>query len=427
MQNPSDAPAVIGAAMANLGTAIGTLYAMGGRQFLVPNMVNLGQTPYGLSSGMSAGLTQLSQGFNGALTQTLDYLAFNPGIEIVRFDTYAAFERIAAEAASLGFTNTSESCFNGAAIVGNPDEYVFWDSVHPTSRAHHVLADRIVSALAANSPLTQSDTGTVTVSVHDVTTPPQASISGPNVAVPGQGLTFTLQAIDASPADAAATFTYTIDWLGNGSDVETVNGPAIGTTVGHVFTSPGTRNIGVAAKDQDGDVGPAAAATVDTRTVAVIGGDLYVGGTTRADSIELSTDRRDTVRVEINRHDWGRYDLAVNARVFVFGQAGNDRIDATRLNRSSVLDGGAGNDCLYGGRRDDVLQGGSGNDFIWGGDGADSLYGDDGHDFLFGGDGNDLLDGGDGRDFLFGQAGNDRLFRGPGHDWLDGGRGDDEC
>ena len=115
----------------------------------------------------------------------------------------------------------------------------------------------------------------------------------------------------------------------------------------------------------------------------------------------------------INRHDWGRYDLAVNARVFVFGQAGNDRIDATRLNRSTVLDGGAGNDCLYGGRRDDVLHGGSGNDFIWGGDGADSLYGDDGNDFLFGGDGNDLLDGGDGRDFLFGQAGNDRLFRRP--------------
>jgi len=426
MQDPNEAPAVIGQAMANLGTAIGTLYAMGGRHFLVPNMVNLGRTPYGLGSGMSSGLTQLSQAFNGALDQTLDYLASTPGIELVRFDTYAAFDQIIAGAASLGFTNTTEPCFNGSAIVGDPDQYLFWDSVHPTSRAHHELADRIVSTLAANPPLTQSDTGTVTVSIQDVTTPPQAAISGPDVAVPGQGLTFTLQAVDASPADAAATFTYTIDWLGNGSDVETVNGPAFGTTVEHVFTSPGTHNIRVAATDQDGDAGPAAAATVDTRTVAVINGDLYVGGTTRADSIELWTDRTGGVRVGVNRHGWGRYDLAEDARVFVFGQAGNDRIDATRLNRSTVLDGGAGNDFLFGGHRDDILYGGSGNDILWGGDGADALYGDDGNDFLCGGAGNDLLDGGDGRDILFGQAGNDRLFGGAGNDWLCGGPGEDE-
>jgi Ca2+-binding RTX toxin-like protein len=73
---------------------------------------------------------------------------------------------------------------------------------------------------------------------------------------------------------------------------------------------------------------------------------------------------------------------------------------------NDALDGGAGNDKLYGdasGRDNglggqDILHGGSGNDELHGGRGNDQLFGDSGNDLLHGGPGNDMLDGGHGTD-----------------------------
>ena len=66
------------------------------------------------------------------------------------------------------------------------------------------------------------------------------------------------------------------------------------------------------------------------------------------------------------------------------------------LERTSLLNGGAGNDKLYGGK---------GNDSLLGDVGADLLYGEDGNDTLSGGAGKDTLSGGAGKDlFVFDTA-----------------------
>lgn len=62
------------------------------------------------------------------------------------------------------------------------------------------------------------------------------------------------------------------------------------------------------------------------------------------------------------------------------------------------LDGGNGEDRLYGGAGADWLIGGNGDDRLFGGLGADRLYGDNGDDRLSGGWGADELTGGNGRD-----------------------------
>jgi Ca2+-binding RTX toxin-like protein len=54
------------------------------------------------------------------------------------------------------------------------------------------------------------------------------------------------------------------------------------------------------------------------------------------------------------------------------------------------------------------------------------FYRQDGHDNRIGGDLNDLLDGGKGNDRLFGNGGDDTPIGGPGHDQLDGGGGNDQ-
>ncbi len=79
----------------------------------------------------------------------------------------------------------------------------------------------------------------------------------------------------------------------------------------------------------------------------------------------------------------------------VYGYAGNDTIDASKVTESVILLGG------------DDLGVGSGNDILKGGANDDWLIGQDGNDTLTGGTGDDNLDGGLGKDKLTGGAGSD--------------------
>ena len=92
--------------------------------------------------------------------------------------------------------------------------------------------------------------------------------------------------------------------------------------------------------------------------------------------------------------------------------------------KSRSLLGEAGDDALRGfNGRDDVIQGGAGNDRLYGFTGDDVLEGGDGNDELYGGEGNDVLIGGAGNDVLEGGAGSDtyRFGLGDGQDVINEG------
>lgn len=96
--------------------------------------------------------------------------------------------------------------------------------------------------------------------------------------------------------------------------------------------------------------------------------------------------------------------------IIVRGGDGNDRIRLNRVIIPAVIDGGAGDDRIYGGEDDDL---------ILGGEGTDRLFGRGGHDEIDGGAGDDLLSGEAGDDDLIGGAGADRLSGGRGFDAAD--------
>jgi Ca2+-binding RTX toxin-like protein len=89
----------------------------------------------------------------------------------------------------------------------------------------------------------------------------------------------------------------------------------------------------------------------------------------------------------------------------VYGGAGNDGLDASLVAAGVVkltLDGGAGDDQVFGSQGADTLAGGDGNDFVVGNGGDDAVdlgAGDDKFQWQPG-DGSDTVEGGDGRDLL---------------------------
>ncbi|WP_122263123.1 peroxidase family protein [Ornithinimicrobium cerasi] len=101
----------------------------------------------------------------------------------------------------------------------------------------------------------------------------------------------------------------------------------------------------------------------------------------------------------------------------LFGYGGNDRIE-----------GGSGNDSILGGPGDDILTDTFGDDNIKGGDGNDAIDGGPGIDLLLAGAGNDFvskpLDNSDGATGFLG-TGNDIFVGGPGRETPFGNEGDD--
>jgi len=74
--------------------------------------------------------------------------------------------------------------------------------------------------------------------------------------------------------------------------------------------------------------------------------------------------------------------------------------------------GDGGDDVMYGGSQGDLLNGGADDDDIWGGFQSDTIFGGPGNDQVFGGHGSDNLFGDGGNDDIYGGPKNDNLFAG---------------
>jgi phospholipase/lecithinase/hemolysin len=139
--------------IANIATMISLLATTAGAEnFLVINLPDMGRTPGGSQDpAQSAALSALSAAFNAGLAAQLDVIADQLGINLTQFFIDQLFAELLSNPASFGFTNASQACVQNLATC-NPDEWVFWDSIHPTTRAHQIIADQIARAFSVAEP-----------------------------------------------------------------------------------------------------------------------------------------------------------------------------------------------------------------------------------------------------------------------------------
>jgi hypothetical protein len=219
------------------------------------------------------------------------------------------------------------------------------------------------------------------------------------VAVATNPVTFQIATTDPSAVDQASTFTYAIDWNGDGftggSDDETITGTN-STTVTHTFNTAGSFTPMVRATDKDGGTSGWQAASPSPIMVTVIGiidGNLVIAGSSASDNISVNTYTAAAVTVHRNGINYGPMNLSAGGRVIIRGGTGDDVISVNGPISSEVF-GDDGNDYIYTGTGSDVVWGGAGNDYLSLGSGNDVGIGGLGRDFLYGGNDNDILIGG---------------------------------
>jgi phospholipase/lecithinase/hemolysin len=121
----------------------------GATQFIVPNLPPLGLVPrLNGSTTTSAPATEAAELYNEVLAGGLDLLRdfnFDRHLNLARLDVFALFNRIVASPAKYSLVNVSDSS-QGMAV--DPDTYLFWDGLHPTTHGHNILAAKAAEAIA---------------------------------------------------------------------------------------------------------------------------------------------------------------------------------------------------------------------------------------------------------------------------------------
>lgn len=141
--NPATVAAAIGAAVGDLMYIVDQLLAAGAQHILVPGMPNLGATPRNnddLTGAPGPAAAFLSANFNQVL-----FGAVSMRPDVIFFDTQAFLGAVLANPAAYLFTNVIDACKTPAtpgfpgAVCSDPDGFLFFDDVHPTTRAHGLL------------------------------------------------------------------------------------------------------------------------------------------------------------------------------------------------------------------------------------------------------------------------------------------------
>ncbi len=144
------------AVLGNIATVVGGLAQDGMKNLLALNVPDLSKTPDSIAAAkLTANPTQtlaeiqaVSFTFDQALQSTLDGLSAAYGFKLNLVDTFSAIDGIVAQPNAYGLTNATQSCYTGGftaadpgTVCANPNQYLFWDGLHPTAAGHQLVAD----------------------------------------------------------------------------------------------------------------------------------------------------------------------------------------------------------------------------------------------------------------------------------------------
>ncbi len=141
-------------AAVTVANGVQTLVGLGAKTIVIGGLPNLGATPRSVgagSTGMAFGL-RATTAFNNELTSRLRTIASGAAaadVNLVYLDLQGALDRIILDHKALGYTNVTSFVIAPAVAGGggDPNNYVFFDDIHPTAKTHALLANAIIETL----------------------------------------------------------------------------------------------------------------------------------------------------------------------------------------------------------------------------------------------------------------------------------------
>ncbi len=149
----------------NLSNSVAALIGKGARNIIVVNLPDLGKLPQERVLPTTGNLSAMTTSHNNNLNIALQQIAKNRDVNIIPVDSFALVNEISAEPGKYGFTNTTDACLNQATgtICSNPDQYLFWDGVHPTAHLHQLIGEFAVAIL--NAPFRIAPQGDIALGI----------------------------------------------------------------------------------------------------------------------------------------------------------------------------------------------------------------------------------------------------------------------
>ncbi|MBA2652368.1 MAG: SGNH/GDSL hydrolase family protein [Tatlockia sp.] len=168
LMTPKDADGTLASVNTGIRKSIKTLTKAGAKHIMLVSIPDLGVTPFpsesyseDLAPAVREKLSSFTRRHNELLSETITELKqSNPEVEWLYFDASSKFKEFLDTPDIYGIRNTKDACHKSdtdklikhsmlqiASRVqertepGSCDDYLFFDGVHPTARAHKVIAE----------------------------------------------------------------------------------------------------------------------------------------------------------------------------------------------------------------------------------------------------------------------------------------------
>lgn len=167
----SGMPLIAETAAGSLVSSVQQLIDAGATKIVVSNLSNLGDLPLAQASGpLAASIFELyAQSFNDALESGLSQLEQSASTPITRLDQIALYAKIEEDPSAFGLQNLEDPALDidlnplspgfgdpvlPYSVDENPNEFFWFDSVHPTAATHQIVG-KAAAAAAVPEPTSQ--------------------------------------------------------------------------------------------------------------------------------------------------------------------------------------------------------------------------------------------------------------------------------